>query len=195
MEINISGGIITRRALLNTTQYNLSILLHRMGYTNKDVYKSSLYFKQLSNSLDGNYNVEFDRRLLTSFVTKGLNKDIDFTNKSISSLEFEISNLKHEIMNLESDLVKAIGNQKKFSESKGSNSRKIQNIHKNIEVCRKKIDINQNKLSLLESELKSLKSNLDLISKGNSPIKDLRDLYLKKYFVSNVKEGKFNFNQ
>jgi hypothetical protein len=189
LKINISGGSISRRSLLSTNQYNLSMFLYKMGYNISDIFNSSILYNKLSKNITNIYDMGFDEMLLRKILTDEIYKEIENLNKNKDILIQNISSLRGNIIQLESDVVNK--KKDKFVTNKNLNSKRILNLIKTIENHKKNIEIKETNLSSLDSNLSSLNSKLNLVNNTETPIKELKDLYYKEYHNSKIIKDKF----
>lgn len=186
INIQLSGGSITRRQFLSTNQYYLSFFLLKLGYNYEDIYNSINYNKDISSGFLDSNDLMKDKKLIILYIQIFFNillKNIYFTRDSI---ENEIKSLKGNLSALQSEQssIKVKNEQQ--------NTKKYIKLNKNIENLNKNIEFKLEKLSLLSSEEQSIKTEFERIRK--LPFDELRELYFNKYHNNKVYKDSTKLN-
>lgn len=189
VNITVSGGSLSRRQFLSTTDFNLSLYLGYSGITAQDIYNSFVYSK---NKYEENsyYSALSDGILNNIFHLIIEQKNLESIDKIvvlINKLEEYISEHK----GLLEKLKLRLGTEASLSASyidvilsteKFSLEYKIESLQKLIEETHKKVsDLNSNL-----SALKLLNNQLDDLS-----LDETKDLYYKKYHNDKVYRSAF----
>ncbi len=156
IKVKVSGGSITRRHLISTTDFNLISFLIRLGYSYNNIY-SNTYFDNDHNKLVSELNklnprVVEDRTGLYEVAMKYLLNELDesskelellklYLKKEISKLSSKVSEIKLNITDLESNGNKDLVSEKVIE---------LENDNNKIEDCNMKISQLDSNLNLLE---------------------------------------------
>lgn len=111
MDIDLSGGSITRRQFLSTAQFTLSKFLLMRGYNNKDLYKGIEYYKKFKEKISTSDLESNDSTLLKLVIFNELNKKIvllidnkEFVEGKFINKKSNITDLQHQIEVLNKDI-------------------------------------------------------------------------------------------
>jgi len=150
INIQISGGSITRRQFLSTNQYYLSFFLLKLGYNYEDIYNSINYNKNISSGYIDSNKLMIDQDLILLYIKIFFKTLLNNIYSIRNSIENEIKSLKGNLSVLQSEqssIKVKIGQQ---------NTKKYIKLNKNIENLNKNIESKLEKLSLLSSEEQSI---------------------------------------
>jgi hypothetical protein len=152
IKIKVSGGSITRRQILSTNQYNLSIFLLKLGYNYDDIYNSINIIKDISSeNLESKYSMD-DKNLILTYIEMCFYKELENIQSEKYSFEKDIKLLKGNISTLQSE--KSSIKNKKGQQDK--NTKKSIKLNKKIENLNNNIESRLEKVSLLNSKEQSL---------------------------------------
>jgi hypothetical protein len=186
INIQLSGGSITRRQFLSTNQYYLSFFLLKLGYNYEDIYNSINYNKDISSGyLDSNELMK-DQKLIILYIQIFLSTLLKNIYSIRNSTENEIKSLKGNLSALQSQ-------QSSIKVENGQqNTKKSIKLNKNIENLNKNIDSRLEKLSSLNSEEQSINKEFERIRKLS--FDELRELYFNKYHNNKVYKDSTKLN-
>lgn len=189
-KVIISGGSISNRQYLSTSEFNLSLYLHLLGYSDVDIHEShnlaKLFKKKEANSdmiVDNNISLapQFLRVLLNSWLDDELNNYLE----RIKCLEQEILSRKEKIQF--SKKTQSVKNQEILSQNKSVyNSKRLRKIEINIREESNALLFKEKELSDLNTKLLELTQKKDNLS--NLSLTELKDEYFK--YVYNFKKSK-----
>lgn len=189
-KVIISGGSISNRQYLSTSEFNLSLYLHLLGYSDVDIHEShnlaKLLKKKEANSdmiVDNNISLapQFLRVLLNSWLDDELNNYLE----RIKCLEQEILSRKEKIQF--SKKTQSVKNQEILSQNKSVyNSKRLRKIEINIREESNALLFKEKELSDLNTKLLELTQKKDNLS--NLSLTELKDEYFK--YVYNFKKSK-----
>ena len=189
--IDISGGTISKRHVLSTSEYNLSNYLIVLGYTEHDVYNSYINLRKLSliekKAKEDLLNFRLyviNKDLMLTHLNNYFTKKIDVLTKDISNLESNINIKGQNINSLKAVLSKKIS--VKESKQKNVDTKRILKIKDNITNLGNVITKNQQEISLIKSKL--LEINLEKEGLNNLSYEDLRNKYFSYCHNNLVRE-------
>ncbi len=180
IKINLSGGSITKRHFLSTTDFQLTKFLYLMGYQKNEIYENH---KNLSTSFKFTLDLYPDN--IEIFKQIILKEDILALDKLISekkTIDLKVNTTKGNIDELKSKL-----------NNKTQNSTKIKSLQKSIKDLQDKIKIFKNDILSIEILENELRKKIEIYSKNNdSTLSDsaIINEYFKKYHINNINLGK-----
>lgn len=179
--VNISGGTISKRQYISTSQFRLMSFLIRFGYQIDDIYKSFDISKKTFDRV-AEYNSDDRLNSLYKRIINKKNSEIEselLTTKN--NLESYISKSKLDIISLERDITKEV-------ESKSS-SIKV-NSSKRILKMRKRLLNLKESIIAKEKELFELNSHISELLKNHKSLNDLSSDEIKKLYFKNHHDDK-----
>jgi DNA-directed RNA polymerase len=180
LKIEISGGTITKRYLLTTSQFKLSKFLYNLGYNDEDIYFSFKYLKNLSKS---NHNIPIHLKSI-------------FPGYSYLELK-NILNVEEELMPQNLPIVGPEYKQKFILNILLENySEKIEDLNGIIKIKKEELNNQKNKLNDYTSELKTLEMDLTKMAVASTsiPIELCEDSSLMDVNKITTVDETLNFN-
>ena len=179
--VTISGGTISQRTVLSSSQYNLSKYLLFLGYTSHDVYLSQS--KKLLIDIDNNFTFEVDSVIQNEyfifFIQEVLEQDIQNLKNELKHKQKKISQREESIANF-TDIL---------SGEKSTNSRNF--LINKIKACNQFISNAKGEISKLESQIDKIKNTIrDLPTKDRA---EIRNLYYNKFYYNKLTRDSLNF--
>ena len=140
--LDLSGGTISKRHLLSSSNYNLSKYLIKLNYTDADVYASYKYFND-KNFEDVRVNETLVNQISTinyfrSFVKEGFNEKLTQVDSIILQKNSQLKEDEKSLESLNTELNKQLSfqiNQKVDQSSKAKIELKINHIKHKIDEC------------------------------------------------------------
>lgn len=193
VNISISGGSITKRHLISTSNYNLIWFLMFFKYNLFNIYTS--FSKKYDKNLDLSSIEEqlyLPAGLIRLYIELKLSESKESLLTQIDSLDKQITLKLSNISSLEGDkLIKRTKNSKSNIE-KGVSAKKILNLNKNIDRLNKTITDYKNKILVLKSEISKIvvkENNLCNLSEDL-----LKVMYYKDYHNDKVVNDSLKLN-
>lgn len=192
INVDISGGSISKRHVLSTAEYNLSSMLLSLRYNMVDIYNSSIILsKQIQKSKGGDidnselssilsYDLEINKMIRLNTIANFLNLKIGNIKADINSLELEVKSRQGKILFSDDSL-------KIYS----TDTPKIKKLKNNILKSKNKIEKLKQEISSLNSKVTELNSEVSTLP-SLSP-SELRDKYNNLISGINIRNDVSNF--
>lgn len=196
ININISGGSISKRQILSTAEYNLSSMLFSLGYNLVDIYNSSIILSKLLQRYKdiGNSKISFDLEINLGLKLNKLQiylkLNIENINKEIIDLELDFKSSSGTLLKFEKDLLQTGDHNK---DSKNLTTTRSLKLDKNIFNTKGKIEKLSKQISALKSKLTEL--NKEVSKLDNLSPSEIRDKYLKLVVNTNRRSDVYNFKK
>lgn len=198
LNINISGGSISKRQYLSTAQYTLTRYLLLLNIPIATVYNSFVNLTSLLQTDNSYLYTELDKDLMIRSLQSNLELEKELIANKIATNEQDILIKTNNIACSSKDLSLRI--EKKKSEHKDIKSKRVLTIKKRITILNKNIESKNIEITELKSQLINLNkelTNLDTLS-----FEDLKSKYIRvcqsnqRYLKSNqFKQEITKFNQ
>ena len=101
VNINISGGSVTKRHFISTAHLNLSLFLLKLGYSAKDIYRSFNLSKTYSNL--NVYPLDSSQQMMLLVINSKLKEQKAILLESIKNSEKDIIINQNNILRLEKE--------------------------------------------------------------------------------------------
>ena len=180
-KVIISGGSISNRQYLSTSEFNLSLYLYLLGYRDADIFEShnlAKLFKtreaksDINADTNTNFAPDFLKVLLNDWYEEGVIK----YDEKIKALEQEIHTRKEKIQFSKNE--QTTTNKKILSQNKSVyNSKRLKKIEMNILEQRKALSFKAKELSDLNTQLLELRQKKDNLS--NLSLTELKSEYFQ----------------
>lgn len=187
ININISGGSVTKRHLLSTANFNLALFLINLGYSAKDIYSSFDLSNENSKFVDD--KLELSKSAMLIIIDKFLINFKASLLKSIENLEKEIFIKQGNVLSLETDIASR-KNKKLKSKKIESKSKQILNLTHRLDHLKNFINKNENEILNLKSKISEtdvFKSKL-----SNKNYEELKEIYYNKFHNNKVYDNLLN---
>jgi hypothetical protein len=177
-KINISGGSISKRHLLSTTEVNLSYILMSLNYNSTDIYNSSIIYSELlhraksipANEINNNMDLLITKGLRITHIEKVLNFQIEQVINEINRLSLDLNSNKGNLLSLDPNSLET-------NKPGDYTDKLITSNNKNILYTKVRIERLNKKIALLNSKLMEL--NEELSSLNSLSFSDIGEKYLK----------------
>nr|YP_009517284.1 RNA polymerase [Tricholomella constricta]AYE93422.1 RNA polymerase [Tricholomella constricta] len=192
INVDISGGSISKRHILSTAEYNLSSMLLSLGYNLVDIYNSSIILSKQLQISKGKDIVNSELSSIFSYdleINKvfRLNSLAEYLNLKIEKFKAQISNLELEVKSRQGNFQFSEDSLKKYSRD----TPKFLELTKNILNFKAKIEKLKQEISSLNSKVTEL--NLEVTSLSSLSSSELADKYNKLIFGINKYDDLSNF--
>jgi hypothetical protein len=181
ININISGGSVTKRHFISTAHFNLVLFLIKLGYSSKDIYKSFKSSKVYSKLNAFQLELSHSTQLLI-INTKLLNFK-EMLLDSIKELEKDIFIKQGNVLSLETD-ISSKQNKKKFKGKKESKN-DLKRL-RNVADLKSLINDKENEIIKLKSQISQVEMNKSqLYTKSKE---EIRELYYNRFHNNKILE-------
>lgn len=190
INIDVSGGSISKRHMISTAEYNLSRILYTLDYRLEDIYNSSkIYSFLLKTSNFVSYSelfndYKFNNVLKLEEIKRLLTLEIENITKHIKELELLIKSSSGSLKEFEISMSN-LG----YNDSK-TNSNKLKNrssLKLNYNILNAK-----NKIENLTSEVSSLNLKLIDLNKEKSNLDNLNNSEIQEKYIKLIINNKGN---
>lgn len=183
INVRVSGGSITRRHFLSTTEFNLISSLLSLGLKHKDIYQNILYINNHKDMIshlksEGSKDYYGSYRWLTLTLLNELDDSIKeifllkaFLDREIFNLNTQKSKIEVEIKNLELSAAAANPNNERYKGILGENVKSLNNIIN-------KINVFESNKSVLNSLFESMKKDFSLVEQCSLSFDTVYSLYM-----------------
>lgn len=183
--IILSSGSTTRRHLLSTSDFKLSLLLYSLGFTSQDIYESSVKLEKMLKSKEkSDFNIfnTLSCASMLSIINAELASQKEIYTNLLTAKEDQ---LKSNIKSCSSSNAELTV---KTNAAKG-NINKLTSMSPRIKSLTKKVETFNKIIEALELEVKELKTNLLAVTEKSENLENLtyiqiKELYLKEYHNS-----------
>lgn len=189
-KVIISGGSITKRQYLSTTEFNLSLYLYLLGYTDVDIYEShklAKLFKTREDKMDISNDVSPNMALISlkGVLKSWYEEKLNIYEDKFKTLEQEISSRKERIQLTQNELSEK--NKEILSKNKSIyNSKKVKRIEANIREQKKALLLKEKEVSDLDNLILELKQRKDKLT--HLPLTELKKEYIQ--YIQKIKKSK-----
>lgn len=184
LNIKLSGGSISKRHYLSTSEFSLSKILFLLGLNDDSIYRSYMLHRNTSEISPDFTNIEIPVILFKLLIS--IKKDIIIKKMQlfINLLEKQISDINNNIKGLESESNFKLGKKSKISlpmfMKKGHDNEKKDKLIKDFkQVIIKK----ENELLIIKSQSSELEQNILKLFKGSYD--EIKNVYIK-YFHNDI---------
>jgi len=179
--IVISGGTISKRQILSTTQYNLFKYLMLFNFNEEDIFNSYKFLGKLNKNIDlvKTHTLELNKELMLKIITNDLKAKVLTLNNAILEVEKNIKDKLNNITSLKKNISNTVERKNKQQKSIAKSSR-IKSLNKEIKIKEVFVENKQEQIKNLNKNINIIELELKALNK--LPYNELKTKYLNKYY-------------